>query len=439
MVFEYVVSGMTMGAPLGYWGDTEKLSAFKGVISNKVKDMRNRYERQEFSLLYNAFQEPKHGEAVFNNDLGFHHLFSDSGGLQMVTTKSGVTPELKDKVYHHQARYSDKAFIFDEIPLHVDRNLSFGIESKNNSLGKYFVRDMIVPSAEKTADNIKRQIEVFDSLNSSAKIFLISQGQDADSYNQYLGTIINRLSDYEMSRIYGIALSSACMGTKTLERFDMIYNYVNLELPENIKQNVHLLGVGNISTIFPFLYNKEYFKDIKTLSYDSTRQTNSYLFKRYTDTEHRTHNLNDSDEVAHMMMQQYYYRNEHYFQQLGCPSYDFYVENSTKFSSMNEENKIKYWTEHCDISTQLYQIQHFFYIMEVIENFRHNVDLMMNDDFTNHHVIKNKEMLLLKNVRDFNDYLDWRNNVGKYLKSDRNVSVQSISDIKKVSKIDDWF
>lgn len=436
MILEFVLSGMTIGAPSMLWSDNTKLSPYKNIIQDKILKLRASYSRQELSLLFNSFTEPKHGQTMKEMDLKFMNLFSDSGGLQMITTKFGISEELKEKVYIHQAQYSDKAFIFDEIPLYVDKRIVNGTQSKNNSQGKYFIKDYIIPSAIRTSKNIKSQVKIFDSLNSDTKLFLIAQGQDKDSINTYVNTIMRELSDYEKSRIYGVALSSACLGTRLMERYDMIYNYINIDLPDNIKKNVHLLGVGNIVTIFPFIFNKEYFSYIQHLSYDSTRQTNSYLFKRYTDSEHITYKLNGNMKSVHKCISEIYERNRAVYESLGAYNYEFLLENATKYSKSNIDNKIKYITPNCSISENIFNMTHFFWNMEVVDNFRFQVERMLNNNFDNKHIVENKQILMLKNIKTYDDYLNWRRFIT--LPSDRIKIVNHIDEINKNKFIDGW-
>ena len=126
MKFEYVVSGLTMGIDDLYYNPVVAAPYIKHM-NQKITDLDARFDNQNLSLLYNAHQERKHGVTMTEtmND-SWHRLFADSGGLQMARTKKGITPELKDKVYYHQAKYCDVAMIFDEIPIEFDLSLVGG-------------------------------------------------------------------------------------------------------------------------------------------------------------------------------------------------------------------------------------------------------------------------------------------------------------------------
>ena len=150
MKFEYVVSGLTMGIDDLYYNPVVAEPYIKHM-NQKITDLDDRFDNQNLSLLYNAHQERKHGVTMTEtmND-SWHRLFADSGGLQMARTSKGITPELKDKVYYHQAKYCDVAMIFDEIPIEFDLSLIGGNSMKASLLGRRFDRSDIKRAASAT-------------------------------------------------------------------------------------------------------------------------------------------------------------------------------------------------------------------------------------------------------------------------------------------------
>ena len=121
MNFEYVISGMTMGTGDLYYNKSA-LSPYASVFNDKIAFMDNKYKNQNISMLFNSHCEPTHGECINELMPSWHNLFADSGGLQLSRTKKGLTPEVKDKIYKHQAQYSDVAMIFDDIPTEFDQS-----------------------------------------------------------------------------------------------------------------------------------------------------------------------------------------------------------------------------------------------------------------------------------------------------------------------------
>jgi len=282
MKFEYVVSGLTMGIDDLYYNPLVA-APYINHMNQKIVDLDNMFDNQNLSLLYNAHQERKHGVTMTEtmND-SWHRLFADSGGLQMARTSKGITPELKDKVYYHQAKYCDVAMIFDEIPIEFDLSLIGGNSMKASLLGRRFDRSDIKRSALATLANVKRQIEVFKQEDSHAKMMLISQGQSVETYREYIELICNGLSDDEIDMfVCGVAPSSLCNGNSFAHRCEMIYAMKEYQIPDVIKNNVHLLGVGNHEALSPFYLSPEYFSFIENLSYDSSSHASSWFYSRY--------------------------------------------------------------------------------------------------------------------------------------------------------------
>ena len=114
--FEYVISGMTMGTSNLYY-DQSVLEPYVEVLNNKITFMDNKYDNQNISMLFNSHTEPSHGVAMHDLLNAWHNLYADSGGLQLSRTKKVLAPEIKDKIYKHQAKYSDIAMIFDDTPV----------------------------------------------------------------------------------------------------------------------------------------------------------------------------------------------------------------------------------------------------------------------------------------------------------------------------------
>ena len=354
MKFEYVVSGLTMGIDDLYYNPVVAEPYIKHM-NQKITDLDNRFDNQNLSLLYNAHQERKHGVTMTEtmND-SWHRLFADSGGLQMARTSKGITPELKDKVYHHQAKYCDVAMIFDEIPIEFDLSLMGGNSMKASLLGRRFDRSDIKRAANATLSNVKRQIEVFKEMGSKTKVMLISQGQDVDSWRQYIETICQGLDDEEIEQMCtGICLGSQCNGNHFAHRMEMIYSSREYQVPDSLRKNIHLLGVGNPNALMPFIVSPDYFNYIENLSYDSSSHASSWFFSRYRDKNYnqitleapfRTKRLlsdivqNDLKPVIDDII------NDHReaFAEYDVSDSDFIINESTKRSIHNVEKDRKF-------------------------------------------------------------------------------------------------
>ena len=354
MKFEYVISGLTMGIDDLYY-NPKVAAPYIHHMNQKIIDMNEKYDNQNMSILFNAHTERTHG--VTMNDTmnhSWHRIFADSGGLQLSRMKSGITPEVKDKIYHHQAKYCDVAMIFDEIPCEYDLTLTGGNSMKASTVGRRFVREDLKKTAEATRDNVKRQIEVFKKENSRAKIMLISQGQDVDSWRKYIEVICDGLDDEEIDTMCtGISLGSQCNGNHFAHRMEMIYAAREYQVPDSLRKNIHLLGVGNPNALMPFIVSPKYFNFIENLSYDSSSHASSWFFSRYRDKKYNQITLeapfrskkilqdivqNDLMPVIEDIL------NDHReaFAEFGVTDSDFIINESTKWSVHNKDKERKF-------------------------------------------------------------------------------------------------
>jgi len=288
MNFEYVISGLTMGIDDLYY-NANTAAPYIHRMNEKIIDMDTKYDNQNMSILFNAHTEKRHG--ITMNDTMKHswnRIFADSGGLQLARKPKGITSEIKDKVYHHQAKYCDVAMIFDQLPVEYDLTLTGGNSMKASSVGRRFVRDDVKKCAIETRDNVKRQIEVFKKENSRAKIMLISQGADVDSWRLYIETICKGLDDEDLETMCcGVAPGSQGIGNHFVHRMEMIYSIREYQVPDYLKKNIHLLGVGNPNALMPFIVSPRYFNFIDNLSYDSSSHASSWFFSRYRDKNYK--------------------------------------------------------------------------------------------------------------------------------------------------------
>ena len=403
MNFEYVISGMTMGTGDLYYNKSA-LSPYASVFNDKITFMDNKYSNQNISMLFNSHCEPTHGECINELMPSWYNLFADSGGLQLSRTKKGLTPEVKDKIYKHQAQYSDVAMIFDDIPTEFDQS-NTGWSMKTSTTGRRFVRDLVKDKAMSTMVNCKRQIEVFDQMGSDAKISLIVQGQDLSSYKEYIETIVGGMTNDELSKCTGISLSSACSGIGFTNRAEMIYAVKEFDIPMELKENIHLLGVGSHEMMIPFFVSPNYFDFVKNVSYDSSTQANSWFFSRYRDKNWNNIDMDSpattkkSKEVIYEtqlvpVFADLYESNKNAFQQFGINDFDFLIQESTKWSDKNIEKKRLY---NSDIGFDGSKLLPFFNQMQVVEHFMDWVNKYVEDPT----LINSKGLASVSTYEDF--------------------------------------
>ena len=228
-----------------------------------------------FSLLYNAWAESNFGPRLSNFKESMHQLHADSGGLQMVTLAHKIPKgtnmnTLREEVYQDQSRWADVGMCFDEIPV-----ITTGASDRNDTSNRYFDRENHYKYAKQTAENVKRQIEVFKQNDSKCKPFMICQGGNLETYLEWIDIILKTVPKEDHCRIGGVAMGGAALGTGPLE--DIQKAFFASQVPvrdETGKLHLHILGVGAVSRMIPyliFLQNGVY-GDVH-ISYDSTTHT----------------------------------------------------------------------------------------------------------------------------------------------------------------------
>ena len=265
-ILEYVVSGtsyMRLSNPQTV-GDPKNIEMINELFATFVHNQKS----HTFSALYNAYQESSFGERfqIYKGHLKSFH--ADSGGLQIVTQGKTITPELKNKIYTNQAKWADVGMCFDEIPVKLVGEKS----DRNDVKGRWFDAENFDAQAIKTGENIKEQIEVFKQLNSNCKSFAILQGNDYDTYIQWITHILNTVPKEDHKWIGGIAMGAAALGTGPYE--DVQRAFIASQVPlrnENGKLHLHILGVGSVRRLIPYLIfcQNGLYDDIE-ISYDST-------------------------------------------------------------------------------------------------------------------------------------------------------------------------
>lgn len=283
----YVVSAMGMLGGLNVKEDEVWFDEYKRITLDLMNVIQNK-KRVEFtntnstlSILYNAYTEKNHPKE-FNKLDNFNadYIYSDSGGLQIITAGKPVNDEIKRKVYEMQT-YSDFAMCFDVIPvssLSVNRTRN----ERSNLSNRVFNSSQHEDSAYQTGDNVKSQIEYFRKVQAKTKVIIIIQGNSADDMMQYYHGIISKLDDADYEYVGGIALGRACIGFGELESVEVLRAAKRISdiCHPNIRKHLHILGVGSIEKMRPILYliKGGYLQKFERLTYDSSSHTCTFQY-----------------------------------------------------------------------------------------------------------------------------------------------------------------
>jgi hypothetical protein len=279
---EYVASGCnyTRLPTPGAYQLPDNLRLLKEVFTSMQKI--DGKDNHKFSLLYNAYCEKHFGPAfkTYYKDW-IHSIHADSGGLQMVTLGVQNTPQLRQQVYENQAKSSDVAMSFDEIPIHIVGGRSARLDMSN----RFFDPENFEAAATKTGQNLAEQLAYFDKMQSPTKPLFIAQGNDLHTYQQWTEIAMKQVPKSLIGNVGGIAMGGAALGTGMLEDVKKAFYYKQLPFESN---HLHLLGVGSVSRLLPalvFAQNGVY-NEGTWISYDSSTHSSGPEMGRYYLGEH---------------------------------------------------------------------------------------------------------------------------------------------------------
>lgn len=411
------------------------------IINSYFIDLNGK-NNHKFSLLFNAFTEKDFGEKFQKHFAkSLYTVHADSGGLQIITQGKTITPELKDGVYRTQAKSSDIAMCFDEIPIGVVGDRS----DRNDTSGRYFDKDNLGFFAKETGKNIKRQIELFLEEKSSAKPMIIAQGNDYDSYMNWVEYILKELPPSYLPHIGGIAMGAAALGTGILEDMERAAYSTNLPFQMD-EPYVHILGVGSVRRMLPYiaLARSGFFPKNLHLSYDSTTHTSGvsiglYYHKKamtigrdyklnYDEYNTIYNDINDKYDLASKGIDI-----EMFFNSINSNS--AYYNDRDNNNIDKDKMKLYY---HCLMG----------FISSSIGNFTHKINrCLQSEKFLNEVANQNKvsaEITALLNIDNIDKFLKWKNNVTSSIRSKRiqntrpqmlNVEASKPETVKTKSKL----
>lgn len=270
IVLDYISSGFCASFRLG----TPFKDFEKGIVKNLIpasKYLKDKLRGHvEISGLFNAFTEEMFANRVEETGYNFKELFpdgiyADSGGLQVLTQGKIIDDVMKKKIYGVQAKYADYAMSFDEMPFRM-------LDGQ-----KIYLPDKVADCGTKAGENLKEQIEFFDSIDATTKIFPIVQGLGLKDMSTYTLNMLNVLNKKQLSKLECLAVGGIQSEFELLERSVNIYKIDGI--PAKIRNHFHILGVTGFRKLMPVMIGARngLMPGIKKLSFDSTTMTKSYL------------------------------------------------------------------------------------------------------------------------------------------------------------------
>jgi hypothetical protein len=420
--------------PSGVMDNQRNLFPLAGpIIADGVKaiqkDIKNMAGHHEYSLglLFNAYKEKGFVKPILDYDtFGFSSLYADSGGLQIVTAGSSVTPEIKRSIYQTQS-VADFAMCFDEIPCRTIEGVQNTHRSRTSD--KEFFPEQKKECAEKTAINIKEQIEYLDKIEAKSKVHYIIQGNTVSDMVEWFDDGFKFLDKSHHTRIGGLSMADTCMGNGQLESIDMLVSYHILMKKygrEVIKNHLHLLGVGSVSRLVPLLYMIEsgFLPDDILYSFDSSTFSMGYVGGIFRHEDGGIIRSDSQVEMKIILENVFDYFNERVFSKINDNiDKDTLIEHlMVNIRSTSESIN--------DISEELYPyaramvpLTNVYSILSFVKKTKEYVDEMKLD---------NSPIGMLQYVHDLKDYSVWKREYSKFVKSKRIFRRQS-------SNIDSFF
>lgn len=369
----------------------------------------------DFSILYNAFTES--GELDKHIKTGIYDkvkkVYADSGGLQIVTTGSAMTPAIKTDIYNKQV-LSDYAMCFDEIPVSTVDDRS----KRGDWTGRYFDDAKLDRCATETGANINEQCEIFEKKNSKAVPVAIIHGNSLDKYRRWYENMMKEIKPEYHNKMTSLAISSAAAGQGRFEELKKYFclKFLNIESANHL----HVLGVGSIGRLLPlmFFYQNGLYQNFR-VSYDSTTHSggstmgraNLYgrafiLSREYNDKYQQFY---DGLEATNPLG----FSVEDFFEALNSPAIGYYKKTG------NKERVVKSGIALC-----MFSILNFIKSVEAVLKSKDKLEALIGKDYPVYQ--------WLIDINNESDYARWESEASKYLHS---VAIRP----QKMNTLDEFF
>lgn len=228
----------------------------------------------EIHGLYNAYTEENMARRASSESINepFTKIFprgmhADSGGLQMLTLgKGSIEKEDRLKIYETQAKYSNYAMSFDEIPSIIKDDI------------RYYLPDQVSQKGIDSGVNLKEQFDFFDEFETDCKIIPIVQGWGIDDTEKFASGLFSKLSKKQLAKVdvlaTGFPVASPYATAKRV--FDL---FKVKTIPNKVKKHLHLLGVTGTKRIVPalILIKNGFTPGLEILTFDAVTLAMSYV------------------------------------------------------------------------------------------------------------------------------------------------------------------
>ena len=384
--------------------------------------------------LFNAYTEETMARRASGENINvpFREIFpkgihADSGGLQMITLgKGSIEKEDRLKIYKTQLKYADSAMSFDEIPAVFIDDV------------RYYLPKTVKEKGIKAGEYLREQYDFFnenkDEAGHDCEIIPILQGWGKEDTELYAEGLFSQFSKEELDsmKIVATGFPTGSPYATAMRIFD-IFEAENL--PKNIRQHLHLLGVTGFKRVIPalILIKNGFTPELKTLSFDSVTLAMSYVMggmtpsiedfknnipkprlgkKRNKAVEEYWQKIYDFwkddpnfpfDDLDDMLEHSYY--NSQGLNS-GFQQYEYYLKKDEE-GNFTEENK-----KLADYHFMKVLKQEQYYILYQVHNYIQILEEFLLGNIKLEHIFKGKDLTIfqgLEKVKTKEDFEDWKN------------------------------
>ena len=413
--WEYVISA------LSHTGLDNKTIFENPEVLSKINDMfgvtQDRWNHK-VSLLFNAFTEKNNGPKLIKYDQAYN-IHSDSGGLQVVTLGKKIDEAMRKQIYAVQAKYSDVAMSFDDMPVDVGGDRS----TKLDTSSRWFDAKNFEQRSRQSGKNLLEQINFFLDEKTTARPLVILHGNDIDWYQQNLNYILDEIPEDKWQYIDGISCGSGAMGFGDLENVERAAVMAFIQAPTHMRKKFHVLGVGSLGRMLPLvsLVNNDVFDKDVHISYDSSSLTISftmgfYHFDSYWCKEKLSQQY---DETFLRMYDDVAKKSKKHFD-LDIDRTDLHgLMCLSKGKSERGEHPEKYLT---NAAVLLNSVMNFNYLLDKLTHDKKFLEGYIAE--------RNHNLMSLKFIKSLDDFKRWKADYGRFFKSMRITDKESSSSLE---------
>ncbi len=430
--YEYVMSGLgytRLNANRINLGNTERMLE----VVNHAFSLIDGFD---YSGLFNAYTERSIAESGRFKHIPFKEMHVDSGGLQMALFGKTITEDIKNQIYQTQGKFGSVAMCFDNIPLYTEQIEGAGTSQRTRIDNKIFLTTEMKDRAIDTGRNVNNQLRAFKEMGSDCKVMMIAQGNQSQDFADFIRYQFDEIDDELKDGIHGIAVADTCIGNGILESIEMLSGFNLIDIPEQYKKNLHLLGVGSISRLMPVieLQRSGYLSESTHISFDSTTHSSSFIMGKMWDETGNFEKIGSVASNENLLLFEFIYKK--YFEKfydVPCDTFVTHVAKNLKGS--------KHLEDLSDLGEMRYLIQ-YIHSHECVIRFMDSVNRCVKSQNEYFKLISNQLMIncmiQLSKVEDQDDMNEYLKKFKPIIDSKRIARGSSIEEMKSAT-LDEFF